>query len=77
MKKSKCNDELSYKELSNAIIIQAVNDYESELAKRCPDTYKIDSIEKFFRSQWFQALSDMDGEYLIKEVRRMMKKNEL
>lgn len=73
-KLSKGNDELSYKELANAIIIQAVNDYESELSKRYPDTYKIASIENFFRSQWFQALSDMDGEYLIQEVRRMMKK---
>jgi hypothetical protein len=28
------------------------------------------SIERFFRSQWFQALTSIDGEKLIKDLRR-------
>lgn len=30
-----------------------------------------DKIERFFRSEWFEALSNLDGEVLLKKIRSM------
>jgi hypothetical protein len=54
-----------YEQLANAIILQAVKDY--RYAKH-PSTRA--SIERFFRSKWFQVLTGVDGEMLIRELRR-------
>ena len=31
----------------------------------------IDEVERFFKSGWFCALSDLDGETLLKKIREM------
>ena len=54
-----------YENLANAIVLQAVKDYrltdnEAELAE----------IERFFRSDWFGVLTDVDPEYLIRRLRK-------
>ena len=54
-----------YQELANAIVLQAVKDYrlhdnEQELAK----------IERFFRSDWFSVLTNIDPEILITKLRK-------
>ncbi|WP_041223284.1 hypothetical protein [Dehalococcoides mccartyi] len=54
-----------YQELANAIVLQAVKDYrlhdnEQELA----------SIERFFRSDWFSVLTNVDPEILITKLRK-------
>ena len=54
-----------YQELANAIVMQAVKDYrlhdnEQELAK----------IERFFRSDWFSVLTNIDPEILITKLRK-------
>ena len=54
-----------YENLANAIVLQAVKDYrlhdvEIELA----------SIERFFRSGWFNTLTSIDPEMLIAKLRK-------
>jgi hypothetical protein len=54
-----------YQELANAIVLQAVKDYrlhdnEQELAR----------IERFFRSDWFSVLTNVNPEILITKLRK-------
>ena len=57
-----------YKELANAIIIQAVKDYRDTSDDKSAQHDKR-SIEKFFRSNWFSILSDLNGELLLKKLK--------
>jgi len=54
-----------YKELANAIIIQAVKDYRKT---RYEGSHY--EIESFFNSEWFRVLSTADGKYIIKMLRK-------
>ena len=63
-----------YERLANAIILQAVRDYRTALKalrmnprNKAAQTEK-ESVERFFRSQWYQALTTVDGEMLIKKL---------
>ena len=64
-----------YEELANAIILQAVKDYRDavERLKYTPDDKSAQhdkrSIERFFRSEWFSILSDLNGELLLKKLK--------
>ena len=55
----------NYEKLARAIIVQAVRDYRNSCSyqTRC-------SIERFFRSEWFMVLTNLDGETLIKRLRK-------
>lgn len=55
----------NYEKLARAIIVQAVRDYRNSCSyqTRC-------SIERFFRSEWFMVLTNLDGEMLIKRLRK-------
>ena len=55
-----------YENLANAIVVQAVKDYRA--AKRTGNSGQIASIRRFFRSDWFGTLTDIDGEYLIRKL---------
>ena len=63
-----------YERLANAIILQAVSDYRTALKKikaHPKNRQAIDEaleIERFFRSGWYQQLTNVDGEYLIKRL---------
>ncbi len=65
-----------YEKLANAIVLQAVKDYRHALKhqKKCPNSRdakaQIDELERFFRSGWYTALTTVDGEYLITELRK-------
>ena len=67
-----------YQALANAIVELAVKDYKKALKahskhpnnKEYADEVK--SLERFFRSCWYGTLTDLDGEYLINGVRRMV-----
>lgn len=50
--------------LVEAIVMQAIRDY-----KKCKSHQERVSIEKFFRSRWFRALCDIDGEEIIKKLK--------
>ena len=68
--------ENSYEKLANAIVLQAVSDYRAVLKKVKKNPKNRDSIdgvlqiEKFFRSEWYQVLTSVDGEYLIDRLRK-------
>lgn len=55
----------NYEQLAQAIVTQAITDY-----KRSKNYEMKQSIENFFRSEWFMVLTDIDGEKLIKKLRR-------
>ena len=63
-----------YERLANAIIIQAAKDYRVALRRlRCKPGNKDaqnekESIERFFRSDWFRTLTEVDGEMLIRRL---------
>ncbi len=64
-----------YVKLANEIILCAVKDYRKALKrlKRNPRSFAakdtVDEVERFFRSDWFKELTDVDGEMLIKRLR--------
>ena len=65
-----------YEDLANAIILQAVKDYRMALKSlkvnsrnRTVQTDKAE-IERFFRSQWYSSLTDVDGEMLILSLQK-------
>lgn len=66
----------SYRNLANAIVLQAVSDYRTALkqvASRSMDRdglARINECERFFRSGWFGVLTGIDPEMLIKRLRR-------
>ena len=65
-----------YQELANAIIVQASEDYERackklKKSKRDPDALGIKrECERFFRSDWFDVLSGLDGQVLLRDLRK-------
>ena len=64
-----------WESLANAIILQAVKDYREarkKLNKRPKNEdakLMISDCEAFFRSDWYRALTDVDGEMLIRKLR--------
>lgn len=54
-----------YENLANAIVLQAVKDY-----RLTDDKAELAEIERFFRSDWFGVLTDVDPEYLIRRLRK-------
>lgn len=71
-----------YERLANGIILQAVSDYRMALKKIKANTRNRDAlnealeIERFFRSDWYRELTDVDGEYLIQRLQDEVKQYE-
>ena len=63
-----------YESLANAIILLAVKDYRlaSKKLKYHPKNKEaklmIEDLERFFRSDWFTALTTIDGESLLRKL---------
>lgn len=65
-----------YQRLANAIIKQAANDYiwalcaykKQRRVKFCVAV--INDVEEFFLSEYFVAITNSDGEYLIQRIRK-------
>ena len=63
-----------YENLANAVIAQAAEDYRAALKKIKAHPKNKDAIdealqvERFFRSGWYQRLTNVDGEYLIRRL---------
>ena len=55
-----------YKELANAIILQAVKDYRKAL--KHDERGRKREIERFFRSEYFTVLTNISGEMLIRKL---------
>ena len=64
----------AYENLANAIVAQAAEDYRRLLkrAKKNPANREVLDealqIERFFRSGWYQSLTSVDGECLIRRL---------
>lgn len=64
-----------YENLSNAIILQAVKDHREALRKHSkrsrydPALQTINEVERFFRSEWFERLTSIDPEMLIRKLK--------
>ena len=71
-----------YESLANAIVMQAVKDYRTSLlhSKKRPDNkgYQIEvaSLERFFRSDWYGELTNLNAEYLIRRVKEEVQRND-
>lgn len=63
-----------YENLANAVIAQAAEDYRAALKKIKAHPKNKDAIdealqvERFFRSGWYQRLTNVDGEFLIRKL---------
>ena len=72
---AKTNNGDPYENLDNAIVLSAVEDYRKDLKKysRNPESKsaktEVDSLERFFRSQWYSVLTSVEGEFLIRKLR--------
>ena len=65
-----------YQILATAILKLAAEDYKKELIKSKKGNLKTrecHQLERFFRSDWYEMLSDLDGEFLMAGVRRMVR----
>ena len=66
----------NWEDLAQAVILQAVEDYRRARGRvrRFPDQKgaqaTIRDAERFFRSRWFAQLTDVDGEAILKRLRR-------
>ena len=64
-----------YENLMIAIIKQAVYDYRNaaKRLKRNPKNdearFRTNDVERFFGSDWFSVLTDLDGEYLTRKLK--------
>ena len=67
----------AYERLAAAVVVQAVKDYKGALRKEArgkatPTTQgTIIDCENFFKSDWFQMLSELDGPALMQKVRKL------
>lgn len=68
------DDPRCFEMLANAIVKQAADDYRNarKALLRKPDACQpkehIRDVKKFFRSGWYQLLTSVDGEYLLRRL---------
>ena len=60
-----------YDALANAIILQACKDYRKAL--RGYKKNEIMKIRKFFHSQWYNELTKVNGDFILREIERQEK----
>ena len=67
-------DETGIENLSNAIVLQAVKDYRRALAgcnvNGRDSKSVIEECERFFKSEWFNFLTNVDGMIIIANIRK-------
>lgn len=68
--------DMAYRNMQNAIVLQAVTDYRKALKGESYNKRKykpeqiIKECEKFFRSDYYRHLTKVDGEWLIEQLRQ-------
>ena len=66
----------AYENLANAIVLQAVKDWRKAVKtlKKRPryETTKQmrDECERFFRSEWFEELTSVDGSVILRKLKQ-------
>ena len=71
----------AYEHLAKSIIIQAITDYREilnndRIKKLSKAKYNKAELESFFLSEWFQLLTDMDGQRLINLIKEQENYND-
>lgn len=67
-----------YENLANAIVLQAFKDYKRTLWKLSQDPYDFvaagnkKKLERFFDSNWYRLLTDVDAAILVGEAKRQV-----
>ena len=61
--------DIGIERLRNAVVIQAVKDYINDKNQR-------EECERFFLSQYFMLLSDLDGKVVVNALKERIEKNE-
>ena len=67
-----------YENLANAIVLQAFKDYKRALWKLSHNPYDSDAarnkkkLERFFDSNWYRLLTDVDADILVGEAKRQV-----
>ena len=66
-----------WQKLANAIVEQAVKDYRTAQARvkanpESADHAKVEvrQLERFFRSSWFEVLTDVDGRLILSRLKK-------
>lgn len=65
----------AYENLANAIILLAVKDYRRALKLLSKNPHSrsamtaVNEMERFFRSDWYETLTSVNGEMLIRKLR--------
>ena len=65
-----------YQELANVIIIQAAKDWRAAVQKLkrypnyAPAKRERDDCERFFRSEWCSELTEADGTYILRRLKK-------
>ena len=67
--------EEAYRNLADAIIIQAAADYRKALNGKTyyeskPPEWVMKEVESFFHSSWFRTLTKLDGDFIIEQLHR-------
>lgn len=67
--------EEAYRNLANAIIIRAAEDYRRALDGEVYSDWitpasVIKDVEKFFHSPWYRDLTKVDGDFLIEQLKQ-------
>ena len=69
-----------YRSLADAIIMQAVHDYRRSVQQLIRKPYSTKAhqdkqeVEAFFLGDWFQVLSDLDGQELLQRLEAGVRK---
>ena len=69
-------EEIQYDKLADAIVLQAVKDYRALLRKGKKNINNREIMrelakrEKFFHSEWYLLLTNVDPEFLIEKLRK-------
>ena len=65
-----------YENLANAIVMQAVRDYRAARRKLKKNSKKaeakamLEDCERFFLSDWFETLTNVNGEIVLKKLQQ-------
>ena len=77
IKKRATADLSPWQKLANAIVEQAVKDYRMEQARVKANPQNSDhakaevrKLERFFRSDWFEVLTDVDGRLVLSRLKK-------
>ena len=59
-------------ELLNAVVLQAVKDYQEALVEQRNADRKVKELEKFFTGDYFEPFSKLDGPTLMASVKQQL-----